>query len=191
MGLTERMTRFIRTDKGLVNLDHVALIENHETDEESSSVLSVTLGSEVLRARAEEFHRSTVVSGPIVPAQPGYFTIDVDIDEEDGSPQVTKIPVVAWYLDEYGYLCPLNSFSSYNTEPVLYPDGRVYEAVGEIWVSEEAYVADRLQEVAVDELERGRISVEIAARYLSAELIESIQKAQAEADAQCADDSEE
>lgn len=172
------MSKFIKTDRGLVNLNHVALIESHET-EEDSWVLSVNLGGEVLRVTTEESQWNREVLTPVVPAQPGYFTIAVEINE-DGSPSVTKIPVVAWFLDEYGYLCPLNTFSSDNVEPVLYPDGRVYESAGHIWESEAAYINDRLQDVAAEELERGRISTEIASRYLSAERIESIEKEKAE-----------
>lgn len=167
------MSKFIETDRGLVNLDHVTLIENYHTDEKTWSVLSINLGGDVVRVTTEEFVPGRDVIGPVVPAQPGYFTIEVEIDEGGGR-RITKVPVVAWYLDEYGYLCPLNSFSCHTYEPVLYPDGRVYEAAGQIWESEEAYLAERIQDVAAKELENGHISAEIAARYLSAERIEAI-----------------
>jgi hypothetical protein len=156
---------FITTNRGWVNLDHVARVTDRKvklhsraTSEVSRAVLFGPEDTELGLALYLDADRVAEKAQPLVPATPGaevlVFWMDNDEDERPVADNVTvsREPIVAWRIDACGHggACPVlledpvsSSFIGFTL-----PDGRVmfpYDCTCDDLAAAKAYVLGRAQ----------------------------------------------
>jgi hypothetical protein len=149
------MSRFIPTDRGYVNLNHVVSFrERRPKDSHHYADITYTEGGDVLNARADGIDNLDIeeLTSPIIPAHPGYFVVFVyGEDVRD----VRTVPVIAWrvssMLDLVWPVCPGSESPTTSTNTlwaIVEPNGQVsttdegrFDTVGEF----QRYAANRIK----------------------------------------------
>lgn len=101
------MARFMTTDIGMINLDHIIRIERGETVGEMDCLYTVT--GEKLECRIGSMRLESV--GTVIPAAPGTVATVVSVLDTFEKPVADNVieerePIVGW-LDYGGYLEPM------------------------------------------------------------------------------------
>jgi hypothetical protein len=138
------MMKFLMTTAdGLVNVDQIVHIEPADKPGLSRALLLDGSRVHIVGALDEIRERQLL---PIIPASPGYTKLTYyDQYNEDGSPGVERMPVVAWQIDESYALpvtpddptIPANCIGS----GVLMPDGQVVQPYEATYQDEAAWRA--------------------------------------------------
>lgn len=116
-----------------INLDHVAVAKkNPNEDIELRGADSEILGT----VTPYEFKHFV---GTIIPAAPGWFTIDTDGDDP---PSSWTQPIIAWHIHN-GCAEPIST-EPVHTHAVLGPDGRVFSPDA-LYENVDAFVQDHLR----------------------------------------------
>jgi hypothetical protein len=133
------MSRFISTESGEINLDHVVRVNSlYPKGENSYAEIWYTEGSAILHTRAREHIDLDEYTAPVVPASPGFFVVGL---YTDAPYEVYSRPVIAWQIQP-DYAKPItggdDQTKSCNPWGILCPSGevdvpleRVYPSVAE------------------------------------------------------------
>jgi hypothetical protein len=135
---------FIEHEDDLIALSQ---IKKCKTDRNFNTVITLTDGNTVKHQTFYTAERIAKMAAPIVQAQPGYFKIEIPLDESSINDDLPLSPVVGWrIIGEFDFAEPITVQMSDDLlrYAVLAPDGTVYEPGGR-WHSSRAAFMKALQ----------------------------------------------
>jgi hypothetical protein len=137
------MTVFVETTSGaLISLSKITSVSriyqrtNRHGVEMDYRTVHCDEGGEkqVVEVFEHDLERALERASPIIPALPGTYRLNWGIDPNTDEEWLTKDPVIAWRIDEFGVANPVTcEMSSSDPSVLLLPDGQVVDPDVQSW----------------------------------------------------------